>query len=163
MAKPAPSTARDFDFLFGTWTIKNERLKSRLTNCTDWEQFTAHGACHPVLGGSGNVDSFEPKDWSGHEDYLGGALRLVHPATGVWSIYWFDNVAGALWPPVHGAFRDGVGEFYGDDHHGGVPVRVRYRWSDITATSARWEQSFSPDNGVTWERNWVMGFIRRDC
>jgi hypothetical protein len=41
-----------------------------------------------------------------------------------------------------------------------MPVRVRYRWSHITPTSARWEQAFSPDAGKTWETNWMMEFRR---
>jgi hypothetical protein len=27
---------------------------------------------------------------------------------------------------------------------------------------ARWEQAFSPDDGKTWERNWIMTMTRVD-
>ena len=77
-----------------------------------------------------------------------------------WSIYWFDNVVHRLLPPVHGTFEQGVGEFFGADEHNGQPVQVRFRWSDITADSARWEQAFSEDGGGVWETNWVMDFTR---
>lgn len=60
---------------------------------------------------------------------------------------------------------DGRGEFYGDDTHDGKDVRVRYVWSGISDTTARWEQAFSVDgdrNGErTWVTNWVMDFTRR--
>jgi hypothetical protein len=61
---------------------------------------------------------------------------------------------------VVGAFTDGVGTFFGDDQLRGQPIRVRFIWSDITARSARWEQAFSNDLGVSWEVNWIMYFDR---
>jgi hypothetical protein len=42
----------------------------------------------------------------------------------------------------------------------GRPVRVIFIWDEITASSARWSQAFSYDDGVTWETNWVMQFTR---
>ena len=42
----------------------------------------------------------------------------------------------------------------------GRPITVRFIWSAITASSARWEQAFSADGGATWESNWVMEFAR---
>ena len=59
-----------------------------------------------------------------------------------------------------GSFSHGLGLFYAEDSWKGRPVRVRFRWSDITATSARWEQAFSADSGQSWEINWVMQFQR---
>jgi hypothetical protein len=37
---------------------------------------------------------------------------------------------------------------------------VRFDWTDITRTSARWQQSFSFDGGRTFEPNWIMEFVR---
>ena len=50
--------------------------------------------------------------------------------------------------------------FYADDQHEGRPVRCRFIWSDISATTARWEQAFSVDGEQTWETNWIMDFTR---
>jgi len=151
--------ARDFDFFHGSWRILNERLTSRLTNCDEWERFEAFGDCRPILGGLGNIDDFRPT-WRGREGFEGASLRLFNPATEQWSIYWMDTIGGELLPPVMGRFSDGVGVFYGDDRHEGTPVLVRFRWSDITPNSARWEQAFSTDRGETWEINWVMTLSR---
>lgn len=149
-----------FDFLWGNWRIDNRRLRSRLTGSDDWEEFVAHGACRPILGGSGNVDDFVPfgeSDWSGFE---GGALRLFDPATALWSIYWFDNVGHRLLPPLRGTFQNGIGEFLGVDEHDGRLVQVRFRWASDGPNGARWEQAFSVDDCRTWETNWLMNFTR---
>jgi len=53
-----------------------------------------------------------------------------------------------------------LGEFFGDDLHDGIPVRVRFRWTGISANTARWEQAFYADVGNTWETNWTMSFTR---
>jgi hypothetical protein len=53
-----------------------------------------------------------------------------------------------------------VGVFEGHDVLDGRPIVVRYTWSHITKSSARWEQDFSPDEGRTWEKNWVMQMTR---
>lgn len=61
-----------------------------------------------------------------------------------------------------GRFAGGVGTFYGDDVHEGRPIKVKFIWSHITPTSARWQQELSDDDGVTWELNWVMDFTRAE-
>ena len=63
-------------------------------------------------------------------------------------------------PPVQDRFEKGVGTFYGKMTANGKPMRVRFLWSEITGTSARWEQAYSPDAGKTWETNWTMEFRR---
>lgn len=157
-----PAGASDFDFLHGSWQVANAQLVSRLTGSDEWERFDALGDCRPILGGIGNIDDFRPSGagWAGFE---GASLRLFNPATALWSIYWADNVRCTLFPPLVGRFSDGVGEFYGDDQHEGVPVRVRFRWSWRGAITARWEQAFSADGGATWETNWIMRFTRREA
>lgn len=159
MSSSISSGASDFDFLFGSWRIANDRLLSRLSGSDTWERFAAEGQCWPILGGIGNVDTFRPV-WPGHDGFEGASLRLFDPTTGQWSIYWTDNVRYMLFPPVVGHFEDGVGEFFGDDREGDVPVRARFRWLDITPNGARWEQAFSADDGATWETNWIMTFAR---
>ena len=152
------SSHHGFDFLFGTWQIANRRLTSHLTGSTTWEDFPATGACRPILGGIGNVDSFSAR--RDGRDFEGGSYRLYNSETDEWSIYWADNITATLQPPVIGRFHSGLGEFSGQDTHEGTPVLVRFRWTEITADSARWEQAFSPDDGATWEVNWVMSFTR---
>jgi hypothetical protein len=150
--------SHDFDFWFGRWHNQNQRLLKRLQGCSEWETFDATCEAKPILGGMGNMDDFVPENW--RPGFIGMTLRLFNPSTGQWSIYWMSNQTGKLEPPVVGGFKDGVGIFEGDDVFEGRPIRVRFIWSEITATSARWEQEFSDDAGKTWEINWIMRFTR---
>jgi hypothetical protein len=52
---------------------------------------------------------------------------LYNPDTGQWSLYWASKRTGTLFPPVTGAFKDGVGEFFGEDTYNDVPILVHGR------------------------------------
>jgi hypothetical protein len=146
----------DFDFLIGSWDITNRKLKRRLAGSDDWAEFPATSTCQSLFGGAANIDEIVFPT----EGVSGLTLRLFDPVTKQWSLNWANSETGRLFPPVVGSFTDGRGEFYGDDSHEGTPVRVRYIWSEITPTSARWEQGFSMDGEQTWETNWVMELRR---
>ncbi|GGC62708.1 hypothetical protein [Undibacterium terreum] len=160
----AETGIHDFNFFYGHWHIRNRRLVARLQGCTEWEEFDAVGHVRPLPAGIGNYDDFIAKAW--RPDFVGMSLRIFNPHTELWSIYWLENqtgglnAAGALLPPVVGKFSDGVGIFEGDDMLGEKAVRVRYTWSGITATTARWEQAMSADGGLNWETNWIMEHVR---
>jgi|SRR5918996_5156957 hypothetical protein len=163
MTAPENDGRRDFDFLFGDWRVHNRRLLRRLEGSKDWEGFETSLSTRPVLGGLGNIDSFSADAPHDGEPWKGLSLRLFDPESRSWSIWWAaTSRPGHLDPPVVGGFTDGHGRFFGDDEHNGRPVRVLYEWKDITPTSARWEQAFSPDDGATWEMNWTMTLIREE-
>lgn len=153
------STPQDFDFLIGHWKVSHRRLRERLLGCEDWESFEGRCRMWPLLDGLGNVDDNLLELPSG--SYRALSMRTFDPATRQWAIWWVDGRnPHRLDPPVVGGFADGVGEFQCDDELRGRPIRVRYRWTDIAADSAAWQQAFSADGGLTWETNWVMAFER---
>jgi hypothetical protein len=149
----------DWDWLVGRWNVRHRRLKARLAGSTEWEEFDGTSALWLTLGGLGTIDDNVIALPGG--TYRAVTVRAFDPKAGQWSIWWLDGrYPTTIEPPVHGGFRDGVGTFIGDDTLRDRPIKVRLRWSDITATSAHWEQAFSPDGGGTWETNWAMDFIR---
>jgi hypothetical protein len=149
----------DWDWLVGRWSVKHRRLKERLTGCTEWEEFAGTSVLWLTLGGLGTVDDNVLEIPSG--TYRAVGIRAFDANAGHWSIWWLDaRNPASIDPPVHGGFANGVGTFLGDDTLRGRPIRVRFRWSKITPTSAHWEQAFSPDGGATWETNWEMDFTR---
>jgi hypothetical protein len=161
LAADAPAAhdgSHDFDFLFGDWRITNHRLLRRLAGCTDWETFPARGKAWPILGGLGNMDEFRPESWK--PGFIGMTLRLFNPAAQRWSIYWVDNQGVSLESPVMGRWQGDTGIFTGTDVFAGKPINVRFTWQRLGPEAARWEQEFSPDQGRTWEKNWIMEFTR---
>jgi hypothetical protein len=156
--KSSPGGARDFDFLLGSWRVRNRRRVGWLQGSDRWTEFDATLEARPILDGLGNIDRFAAQ--RDGRSFEGVTLRLFDPATGRWSLYWADSWIPVLQPPVVGSFEAGRGEFYADDTFEGRPVRLRFVWSGITPVSARWEQAFSADGGASWETNWTMEFTR---
>ncbi|MCX4987486.1 MULTISPECIES: hypothetical protein [unclassified Streptomyces] len=149
---------RDFDFLHGDWDVVNRRRTDFLDAESDWEEFPAVSRCWNLFGGAANIDEIDVPG----QGWKGLTLRLFDAETGQWSLNWSSSRSGKLFPPVLGRFGpDGHGEFHGDDTHDGKDVRVRFVWSGISETTARWEQAFSLDEGSTWLTNWTMDFTRR--
>ena len=146
-----------FDLRVGKWKVTHRRLKERLVSDTRWETFTGEQVWWKTMNGQGNADDNLLRLPDG--DYWGLTTRAYDPATGEWAIWWLDaRRPGVMDTPVKGKFVNGVGTFYSDDTMRGKPIKVRFTWSNITATGAYWEQAFSPDGGKTWEVNWHTDF-----
>jgi len=154
------SGLHDFDFLVGNWQVHHRKLRQRLANSHTWDEFEGTLSMRKLMDGYANVDDNVFNTPAGA--YRGVGLRSYDPKTAQWAIWWLDGRSpfGDLDPPVKGHFVNGVGTFYADDTLRGKPVRVRFVWSKITPTTARWEQAYSADGGKTWEINWVMDFKR---
>ena len=158
MANTAKAGTGDFDFFVGEWDSVHRRRKAWLADCDEWYEFPATTRCWSLFDGAGNIDELRSPD----QGFNGASVRLLDQSTGDWSIYWVNSRQGVLGlPPVTGRFENGVGRFYADEVLAGRAIRVRFTWSDITGNSAHWEQAFSPDEGATWETNWISEFRRR--
>lgn len=147
----ATSSPHDFDYLIGTWKLKNRKLVSRLTHSTQWTSFESRVEMHPILDGLGNIDKYT--DQASGKPYEGIALRLFNPKTRLWSIYWADSSSATLDPPVVGSFENKIGHFFARDTYHGTPIVMVFRWDVRNPERPIWSQAFSTDEGKTWEWN----------
>ena len=143
----------DFDFEIGTWKTQLSRLQRPLTGSTTWVKYEGTTVVRKVWNGRANLVELVADGPAGH--FEGLSLRLYNPQSRQWSLNFAGGNSGAMSPPVIGAFKNGRGEFYGQEIFNGRAVFVRFVISDITPDSCRFEQAFSDDGGKTWEVNWI--------
>lgn len=145
---------RDFNWEIGTWRTEVQVLADPLAESPDeWLRFTGTSTVRPLQDRRANVVELKVSGPDGRIDALN--LRLYEPQAQRWSLTFVNMRDGLLTPAVYGGFRDGVGEFYGDDQLGGRPIKVRFLVSRTGHDEARFEQAFSADGGTTWETNWI--------
>lgn len=155
-ASPAAATrdgAHDFDWEIGSWKTSLRRLAKPLSGSDEWLQYEGTSVVRAVLDGRANLVELKVEGPAGRIE--GVSLRLYAPQAQQWSLNFANIRNGLLTRPVLGGFRNGVGEFYGQDELDGRAILVRFLISEVTANSARFEQAYSDDGGRTWETNWI--------
>jgi len=86
MSHPTPIPATDFDFLMGRRRVRHHRLKRRLANCTDWDDFWGTSSARPLLGGGEPgclmIDAYrstrDPRLFHIHSRWVDEAAFQVH-------------------------------------------------------------------------------------
>ena len=151
--------ARGFDFLIGDWKAHLKQRLKPLTGSNAWVEFDGYSRTHKLLDGPANLEDFHVEGPSGVKHAQ--TLRLYNPASRQWSIYLVDVNKGTLGlPATVGRFHDGRGEFVDQEVVGGQVIWVRYQWTHASADTAHFEQSFSADQGRSWEVNWICDLTR---
>ena len=149
----------DFDFALGTWKAHLKRLEHPLTGSKTWVEFDGTFSARKVWDGRANVEEVELNSPTGPIEGL--TVRLYNPQSRQWSIYWANSKNGAMdTSPQIGQFKDGRGEFYGQDMLEGKLIYVRFVWTKTDSDSPHFEQSYSEDGGKTWEVNWITDQTR---
>lgn len=143
----------DFDFEIGTWKTHLKRLQRPLTGSTTWVEYDGTTIVRSVWNGRANLVELAVDGPAGHIEAL--SLRLYNAQSGQWSLNFSSIGSGSLSQPAIGGFKNGRGEFFNKETLNGKAITVRFVISDITPTSCRFEQSFSDDDGKTWEVNWI--------
>lgn len=143
----------DFDFAIGTWNTQLKRLVRPLSGSTTWVELKGTTVVRKVWDGRANLAELKVDTADGPLHVL--SLRLYNPQSRQWSLNSANARTGTISVPTVGEFKNGRGEFYDQETVEGRSILVRNVWSDITADSCRFEQSFSDDGGKTWEVNWI--------
>ena len=156
MMSPSPGSSRnDYDFLMGKWTVKNRKLRSRLSGDKQWDEFDAVLELQEILLGIGNRETFTAT--IKEKPYEAIALRLFNPKTLLWTDYWADSNEGILDAnPAVGSFEGKIGSFFSKDLFNGKLILVVYQWDYTVPEHPQWRQAYSEDNGKHWEWNWYM-------
>jgi len=153
--------SHDFDFLIGDWKAHVRRLPDRLHGSNTWVEYDGISNHHKLLDSNANFEEFDVATPDQKQRIKAQTLRLYNPESHQWSIYLVDLDKGTLsLPPVVGEFHGNRGEFFDQEEWKGRAILVRYMWLNVSPTSARMEQSFSPDGGKTWEVNWICELTR---
>jgi hypothetical protein len=148
----------DFDFHFGNWHTNVQILVHPLTGSRTWVESDGTVAVRKILDGRGNLEELEASNATTH--FKGITLFLYNPQSHQWTQSSANVNDGTLSAPLIGEFKNGRGEFYGQQTYNGRSILVRFVWSDITADSYHVEQSYSPDGGKTWEPNLLVNLTR---
>jgi len=152
-AGPAHDGQHDFDFEEGSWKIHLKRRLHPLTGSNQWVEFDGTSVTRMLWNGRAQIEQFETDGAAGHIE--GMTLRLYHPDSHQWYLYWSNSKDGALDPPMIGEIRNGRGEFYDQQIINGRAILVRFIWSETNSKVPHFEQSFSDDGGKNWEVNWI--------
>lgn len=153
-AQTAPRDGQhDFDFEIGTWKTHLRRLQRPLSGSTTWVEYDGTTVVHKVLDGRANLVELKVAGPAGRLEGL--SLRLYNPKSGQWSLNYANLSDGQLTTPSVGEFKNGRGEFFNDDTYNGRKIIVRFVITKVAEDQYQFEQSFSNDEGKTWEVNWI--------
>lgn len=152
-AQGAGDGQRDFDWEIGSWDTRLKRLSKPLSGSQEWLEYRGTTVVKPLMNQRANVVEFDVQGAAGR--IAGVSLRLYQPASGKWSLHFANLANGLMTEPMQGSFKQGHGSFYGQDTLNGRKVLVRFLIIPAGPNQWRFEQAYSPDEGKTWEDNWI--------
>jgi hypothetical protein len=158
VAQQKPDGSRDFDWEIGSWKTHLKRLVRPLTGSTTWVEYDGTTVVTKVWNGKANLVELDVTGPSGRIEAL--SIRLYNPDARQWSLNYSNSASGTMTAPVFGEFKNGRGEFFGVDTANNRTVLVKFIITCPSKDTCHFEQSFSDDNGKTWELNWIADDTR---
>ena len=139
-----------FDFLLGSWKIHYTRQRDACDGTSSVRAF---------WGGGANLEDRELH--CGSQPVHEVSLRLFDTAKHQWMLYYGTERDGlALGLPKTGRFgANGTGDFFAPGVRNGKSGLVRYQWTSRNG-DPRFEESFSADNGRSWETELTAEYTR---
>jgi hypothetical protein len=161
-AAPSATAARDgqhdFDFNVGVWKTHIKRILDPLSGSANSIELNGTVTVRKVWNGRAQLEEIEAEGPDGHWEGL--TLFLYNPQSHQWSQTFANSKSGVLITPLIGAFKEGSGELFSQDTVDGRSILVRAVWSDITANTHHFEESYSDDGGKTWAPAFIASLIR---
>jgi hypothetical protein len=150
--------SHDFDFNLGTWHTQIHRIPDPFSDQSNSYDLDGTVSVRKVWGGRAQLEEIEGDGPNGH--WQGLTLFLFNPKSHQWSQTFINSKMGILNSPTIGAFKNGRGELFSNDTFKNRSILVRGVWSDITANSHNYEESYSDDGGKTWSPAFIAHLTR---
>lgn len=150
--------SHDFDFNFGVWHTQIRRVLDPFSGSGESMELSGTVSVRKVWDGRALLEEIEADGPKGHWEGL--TLFLYNPQAHQWSQSFVSSKVGVMSNPLIGSFRDGRGELYSQDTFHDKSILVRGVWSEITADSHRYEESYSNDGGKTWSAAFIARLTR---
>jgi hypothetical protein len=154
----APSEARQFDFLIGTWDVSATRYKD---DGSVLLQYKASWNAQTLNEGRMIMDDFKALAPTGEPISSFVTLRTYSDATRRWELQGLAALQPTAALQWHGIWRDGQmvldAEGQGPD---GKPLKTRIRFFQIEKDRFSWESQVSRDGGRTWFRSASLNAVR---
>jgi hypothetical protein len=154
----AEQGANDFAFNNGVWHTHIKRILDPFSDASGSIEINGTVSVRKVWGGRAHLEEIEAEGPKGHWEAL--TLFLYNPQSHQWSQIFIDSKMGVVNPPLVGGFKDGRSELFNQDTFNGRSILVRGVWSDITANSHTYEESYSDDVGKTWKAAFLGSLTR---
>jgi len=155
----AEQGTNDFAFNNGVWHTHIKRILNPFSDASGSIEINGTVSVRKVWGGRAQLEEIEAEGPKGHWEAL--TLFLYNPQSYQWSQIFIDSKMGVVNPPLVGGFKDGRGELFNQDTFNGRSILVRGVWSDITANSHTYEESYSDDVGRTWKAAFLGSLTRQ--
>ena len=157
-ASQAVPGAADFDFSVGTWHTHVQRFLNPFMDPQPSFEIDGTKTVRNIWAGRAKLEEIEADSPKGHWEAL--TLFLFNPKSRQWSQVFLNSGTGVISSALVGSLKNARGELFQQDTFKGRSILVRSVWSEITANSHNYTESYSDDGGITWKPAFIAKLTR---